>query len=82
MHKNCRSADLIWYLSGFIYKPSVQLHASAVITEVYLSVSVHKIRFFFYYSPVVARTSCEGSEDPGRGGHVSDREESPGVNVP
>lgn len=33
-------------------------------------------------SLVVARTSCEGSEDPGRGGHVSDREESPGVNVP
>ncbi len=35
-----------------------------------------------FSSPVVARTSCEGSEDPGRGGHVSDREESPGVNVP
>ncbi len=52
-----------------------------IIFEVYLSVSVHKSVFFFS-SPVVARTSCEGSEDPGRGGHVSDREESPGVNVP
>lgn len=28
---------------------------------------------------VVTRASCEGSEDPGRGGHVSDRTESPGT---
>lgn len=28
---------------------------------------------------VVARASCEGSEDPGRGGDVSDRTESPGT---
>ncbi len=47
MHKKSRSADLIWYLSGFIYKPRVQHHASVVIIEVYLSVSVHKSIFFF-----------------------------------
>lgn len=28
---------------------------------------------------VVTRASCEGSEDPGRGGDVSDRTESPGT---
>lgn len=28
---------------------------------------------------VVTRASREGSEDPGRGGHVSDRTESPGT---
>lgn len=28
---------------------------------------------------VVVRASCEGSEDPGWGGHVSDRTESPGT---
>lgn len=33
-------------------------------------------------SLAVTRASCEGSEDPGWGRHVSDREESPGVNVP
>lgn len=35
--------------------------------------------FFTFRHVVVTRASREGSEDPGRGGHVSDRTESPGT---